>query len=68
MNNKNLWEEKNSTELSKNCKSKSESETNDTISNMENGLKKNECKNIGKKWIKKCPVCNGEISYSTKQN
>jgi hypothetical protein len=66
MNNKILWEEKNSTEPKPNFVNKSESEMNDITKNTEIESKKNVCENTGKIWKRNCPKCGKDISYSTK--
>lgn len=66
--NKNLWEEKNSTEVNPNSSNKNESETPVIMSSTVNELEKKECENTGKKWTKNCPSCGRVQKYSTKGN
>jgi len=65
--NKKLWEEKSLIEVNPNLSSKNVSEMPDTIPSMENKLKKNECENTGKRWIRSCPNCKSTITYKSKE-
>lgn len=60
-----IWEEKNSIEPSKNSKNNLTIVPNDTTNEIKNKYVKDECKDIGKKWVKKCPECGDEMSYSS---
>lgn len=63
-----LWEEKSYTEQQKKSVFETIPNQNNITIGIENELQKLECKNIGHKsmWIRNCPKCNKEQSYSTK--
>lgn len=63
MNNTILWEEKNSTEQEKNSLNCKEIVENDTIYEIKNDCKKNECKDTG--LTRNCPKCDKIIKYSS---
>jgi predicted RNA-binding Zn-ribbon protein involved in translation (DUF1610 family) len=60
-----IWEEKNSTEPLQNCENNQTIVPNDTTNEIKNKYVKDECKDTGKKWVKKCPECGEELRYSS---
>ena len=60
-----IWEEKNSAAPLQNCENNQTIVPNDTTNEIKNKFVKGECNDTGKKWVKKCPECGGEMSYST---
>lgn len=64
----NIWEEKNLIETKTSCENKSELETKDIIKNTETKSFDAEWKDTGKNWIKNCPKCGNEITFSNKGN
>jgi hypothetical protein len=50
--------------MKKNCENKNEVGISDIISDIKNESKIIKCEDTGKKWIRNCPRCNGEIYYN----
>lgn len=61
-----IWEEKNSIEQVKNSTNNPIIGQKDITNEIKKKSAKNECENTGKKWIKNCPDCGIEMSYSSR--
>ena len=66
----NTWDEKNYNEQKSNCLSNNEQEPSDTTKITKSDSTQPQWKDIGgvKKWIRHCPECGDEITYTDKGN